>query len=868
MLSRRKQRVEAAELTRLRNSPEEAGLRRTRLGSKVKREPRNVAGVPPYNQPGARCKTVEICTNQTPKRLSKTDQWTSTFSSPSNDELQQEIFWDPQSPTPYRIENEKRKRTGKCAVEISDIVKRIAPREEKPTSSGVALLGMWIGDNAIPCTPAVAKMRTRSKLSAAKHKIKNTDEELMKLAKQFDQNLVDAIQEQDHQDQTQILAGGETFMSKGSSGQIQEVGSLQGTVPEGSNALTLHPVTMSSGIPVAEQCLRNSLKSVDHETEAAFNALFDSSTQKCSGTLSQCLSDSSQKSSQGNSFSTETKKDLVLHTKDEIQHNAAILDIRPRSATVFSTEDQIQLADRKQPARPDTVIPMATNQDDFDDWGTDLLEDDSFLMQITQNPEVIKTPQNNIPISKLSVQTLVSSEDTKLFVQSDGKITLSSKVNNYQFKHSKSFKGTDVSNAPVVKQVHRSDYPKEECSFLQNAKGFKRDNVHSFEPRTPKEAVKMTSQVLMKPEDNNAKESVQLFDIPVKDTQIEMRSQQPDKLHIPIRPNVPISQSDTSNQKSASFQTKHHNPSDDWNDPKFSDEILDMFCGSDSLFEPNEEEDDLLYQVCDDIEKLTQTEEAKKENEKDEDVERGNKVSNADSNKGFLLTKAAEAFESMHTNPSNKSTFSLATKSKLKSSTSNEITAIRNINSTHLKAPVSSKLPSWNRHGISQDFEQVTCGSTTNQLQVKFNRSNSTPDEQFRSASLIHLKDPAKPLSNNVNKALDAPSLKKFSFTKIRTSQLTGVDVDHNSSRSQNVFRTETHLQCGETKTLSAIHGNLPVSQHQPLKRQLSESFLQSAKVLTTEERSQKCSQEEIERKKREALERRKKRTQPLLQHT
>lgn len=851
MLSRRKQRVEAAELSRVRNSPEERGLRRTRAGgSKVKRETGNVAGVPPYKHSG------EICTDKTPKRLSKTNQWASTFSSPSNDEPQQEIFWDPQSPAPYRTENEKRKRPGKCAVEISDIVKRIAPQEEKPTSSEIALLGMWIGENAIPCTPAVAKMRTRSKLSGTKHKVKNTDEELMKLAKQFDQNLVDAIQEQDNPDHTPILAVGETFMRKGSSGQIQEVGPLQGTVPEGSITLTFHPVQTSSGIPAAEQCLRNSQKSVDQETEAAFNALFDSSTQKCSGTLSQCPSDSSQKSSQGNSYSTETKKDLVLHTGDKVVHNAAILDTRPHLATAFSTLDQIQAAERKQPGGLDTVIPMATNQDDFDDWGTDLLEDDSFLMQITQNPEVIKTPQNKMLVSKLSMKTRVSSEDTKLCVPPNGKMTLLSKANNFQLKQSTSVKGTSGSNAPVVKLVHRSDYPKEECSFIKNSKCFKSDSVNSFEPSTHNEPALMTSQMLMKPEVKN-----------LNGTQIDTYIQQPDKLQIPNKPNNPVTESDTSNQTSASFQTKNHIPSDDWNDPKFSDEILDLFCESDSLFEPNEEEDNLLYQVCDDIEKLTQTVETKKENEKIEDTQRGNKVSNSDSNKGFVLAKAEEPYQSMHTSPSNRRTFSLVTTSKLNSSTSNQVTSIRNINSTHLKAPVSLSSSSSNRLGISQDFDQV-CGSKINQLKLKFNRSNSTPAEDFRAVSLVHLKDPTKPLSNNVSKALDAPSFKKFSFTKIKTSQLTGVDVDHNSSRSENVFRPETNLLCGESKTLSAIHGNLPVIQHHPLKRQLSESFLQSAMVLTTEERSQKCSQEEIERKKREALARRKNRTQSLLKHT
>uniref|UniRef100_A0A8B9Q775 Uncharacterized protein n=1 Tax=Apteryx owenii TaxID=8824 RepID=A0A8B9Q775_APTOW len=113
---------------------------------------------------------TESCLHKTPKRSLSRKSRTPTFSSPVNDtDIQQEIFWDPHSPIACRLGNEKKKQiTSRCAVEISEIVNRIAPQDEKAAYSGGSLLETWIGEDAIPCTPGVVKLRARTKLSCTR----------------------------------------------------------------------------------------------------------------------------------------------------------------------------------------------------------------------------------------------------------------------------------------------------------------------------------------------------------------------------------------------------------------------------------------------------------------------------------------------------------------------------------------------------------------------------------------------------------------------------------------------------------------------------------------------------------------------------
>lgn len=135
---------------------------------------------------------------ETPVQIVKMDLLSCTFSSPNDPDGQTDIFWDQNSPMTKQLGKGRKKQISSAySDEISHIVNRIAPQDEKPVTN--SMLGVWIGETAIPCTPGVAKEKSRVKASCTKLKTKNREKELMKLAQQFDKNMeeLDVIQEQD-----------------------------------------------------------------------------------------------------------------------------------------------------------------------------------------------------------------------------------------------------------------------------------------------------------------------------------------------------------------------------------------------------------------------------------------------------------------------------------------------------------------------------------------------------------------------------------------------------------------------------------------------------------------------------------------------
>uniref|UniRef100_A0A8C0XQ47 ETAA1 activator of ATR kinase n=1 Tax=Castor canadensis TaxID=51338 RepID=A0A8C0XQ47_CASCN len=104
---------------------------------------------------------------ETPRQVLKMDLLSCTFSSPNDPDGQNDIFWDQNSPLTKQLGKGRRKQIYSTdSDEISRIVNRIAPQDEKPTTD--SMLGVWIGDTAIPCTPSVAKEKSRVKISCTK----------------------------------------------------------------------------------------------------------------------------------------------------------------------------------------------------------------------------------------------------------------------------------------------------------------------------------------------------------------------------------------------------------------------------------------------------------------------------------------------------------------------------------------------------------------------------------------------------------------------------------------------------------------------------------------------------------------------------
>lgn len=246
--------------------------------------------------------------------------------SPGDVEASQDIFWDPTSPTQGTAGHRNTK-----VVEIADIVNRIAPKDLKPKGTESPLL-QWIGDSAVPCTPEIPKPRVRKKSSR-----QSNVEDLMKLARQFDENM-----QQD----------------KETSEQLNTVNN------------NLSEYVTSSNTKLTETSFPSKVKNLtcpssSDQVEAELHALFDSSTQRISGRLSQGSSTSA--------CSQEIKGQPVTLTVAE-----------PRRLEVKSADKSGSAA---HPAEGSCGF-SASNCDDFDDdWENDDLLNDSFVLAMTQNPD-------------------------------------------------------------------------------------------------------------------------------------------------------------------------------------------------------------------------------------------------------------------------------------------------------------------------------------------------------------------------------------------------------------------------------------------------------------------------------------------------
>ncbi|NXX32691.1 ETAA1 protein, partial [Nicator chloris] len=805
---------------------------------------------------------------KTPKRSLSRKSRIPTFSSPINDtETQQEIFWDSHSPVAHRLGNGKTKQsTSRCAVEISEIVNRIAPQDEKATCNEGSLLGTWIGEDAIPCTPVVVKGRARTKLSYTRDlKIKNPEEELMKLAKEFDKNLVelDAVQEQEKLGHNFIHSTSEPSSNSKDEINMKNQKSLLGEGSEADTAVSLKPVGQSTGIPVAEPCQSSSQKSIDLEAEVALHALFDSSTQKCSGQLSQGLSDTSL----NNSFHKikSTLEEENLPEKAEVTQHGNLEAYQKDTLFAAGSVDQTvpkpdtDTLTKKSPPYLKTQLVASAKisgvvNDDFDDWDTDLLADDSFVMQITQNPELLSTEEPpQIPanpfVHDFSDASRTKQRKTKAL---HGKCDVKTDKIEPVWK---STQNSDLNHIPIsvqseVKNGNESTKPKSDALPLFPS----RSNPHR--------------QPAGKSGNNNHTISCQSSSVSTN-----MKPNDLTKL---------VNQANTGHSNQVEIPKKYPLSFDDWNEPKFSDEILGMFCGSDSLWDANYEDDELLYQVCDDIEKQSQSQDVKQGNEKTKAVQGASINSRSNADNSFPTSKQGPPDLFLAQRPSAKQeALSLNDSCRNSSKTVHGLaTAGHVVNCKNISNPqtVISGPSVECKYTLPKNCHQDASEDTAKTISGKWYRSNSVPAGETGSEL-----SPGNAVNNFSRKALDSshslynagkipgsssgnktslvPS--KFKFRKINNSQ-GGLRVgSENPGNHSGIGITLQGLEGTKNQVNVTLHSKLD-NKKSPFKRHLSESFAQTASVSVVEQKNRKCSQEEIERKKQEALARRKSRTQAL----
>ncbi|NWZ53045.1 ETAA1 protein, partial [Haliaeetus albicilla] len=800
---------------------------------------------------------------KTPKRSLSRKSRIPTFSSPVNDtDIQQEIFWDPHSPVAHRLGNGKTKQsTSRCAVEISEIVNRIAPQDEKAACNEGSLLGTWIGEDAIPCTPGVVKARTRTKLSYLK--IKNPEEELMKLAKEFDKNLVelDAVQEQEKLGHHFIQTVSESLNNSKDRVNMKNLKSLLGEFSETDTALSLKPVGQSTGIPAAEPCQSSSQKSIDLEAEIALHALFDCSTQKCSGQLSQGLSGISLNNSFHENKSTLDEEHLPEQIKD-MQHGNSEAYQKDSLCALGSVNQTFPKPDthvltKKNPSSLKTQLVVSSKlagvvNDDFDDWDTDFLADDSFVMQITQNPELLSTEEAPPVPTNPSVRGFSDASRTKerKTIAFHGKCDVKpDKINSI----GKSAQTSDLNYIPVsmqseVKNGNETIQPKSDPLPLFPS----RCNPHR--------------QWTEKPGNNT-------YSVFCQSSSVSTNTKPNDLTKT-------VNQANTDNLNQVEVPKKCPVSCDDWNEPKFSDEVLDMFCESDSLWDANREDDELLYQVCDDIEKQTQSQDVKQGNERAKTIQGAsiNSRSNADNN--FPASKQGLPDLLLAQKPNAKQdAFSLNNSYRNSSKVTHGLPRTGHIvNCKNVSSPLTviSGTSMECKYTLSKNCHQAASEDTTKTVLGKWYRSNSVPaGEPGSEASLVNavnvfssktLDSPdllyntgKMPNNSSANRISLIPS--KFKFQKTNNSQgALHVGSEKPGSHS-GIGITLQSLEGSKNQVNVTLHSKLD-NKKPPFKRHLSESFALPTSVSVVEQKNRKCSQEEIERKKQAALARRKSRMQ------
>ncbi|NXC28139.1 ETAA1 protein, partial [Campylorhamphus procurvoides] len=789
---------------------------------------------------------------KTPKRSLSRKSRIPIFSSPVNDtDTQQEIFWDSHSPIAHRLGSGRTKQsTSGCTVEISEIVSRIAPQDEKSTCSEGSLLGTWIGEDAIPCTPGVVKVRPRTKLSCSRDlKIRIPEEELMKLAKEFDKNLVELdaldVQEQEKLGQDFIQTASEPLNNSEDEVNMKNQKSLLGIGSETDPTLSLKPVGQSTGIPAAGPRRSSSQKSVDLEAEIALHALFDSSTQKCSGQLSQGLSDISLNNSFNKNKSTLEEKHLPEET-EAMQHGNSEAHRKDPLHAMGSVNQIVPEPDmtKKNPPPLRTQLVASTKlagevSDDFDDWDTEFLADDSFVMQITQNPELISTEEPPPIPADPSVHDFSDASRTKQKNSKTATTALHDKCDVKPDKINsvwKSAQGHDLNCIPVSKQS--------EVKNGSETSQPKSDSLPLFPSRSNPHG-----QWTEKPGNNTHAISCQSSSVSIN-----------------MKPN------DLS--KGVEIPKKCPLSFDEWNEPKFSDEILDMFCGSDNVWDANFEDDELLYQVCDDIEKQTQSQDVKQGNERPKTLQGASINSGSNAGSSFPASKQGlpDRLLEQKTNAKQEA-LSLndccRNSSKVMCGLDTTDHAVKSKNISSPQAVISVPFTE-SKYTLTKNCHQDASEDTTKTVLGKWYRSNSVPVGETGSAvspfSSKTLDSPGlsynigkMPNNSSGNKTSLVPS--KFKFRKINNSQA-GLHVGcENPGNHSGTGITLQSLEGSKNQVNVTLHSKLD-NKKSPFKRHLSESFAQPTSVSVVEQKNRKCSQEEIERKKQEALARRKFRTQ------
>uniref|UniRef100_A0A8C9EH23 ETAA1 activator of ATR kinase n=1 Tax=Pavo cristatus TaxID=9049 RepID=A0A8C9EH23_PAVCR len=744
---------------------------------------------PPLCPPG--CAGKEPCLHKTPKRSLSRKSRIPTFSSPVNDtDIQQEIFWDPHSPIARGLGNINKIQTSGCLS-----------RE-----SNCSVL------DAIPCTPGVVKVRARTKLCCTRDlKIKSPEEELMKLAKEFDKNLVelDAVHEQEKLSHGSIQTTSESLNDYKAELKIKNLKSLLDDVSAAGTALSPKPVGESTGIPTVEPCQSSSQKSIDLEAEIALHALFDCSTQKCSGQLSQGLSGISLNNSSCENKSIWEIDHLPEHIKN-LQNGSSsacqkdTLHALGSEKQTFPQTDTHTLTKKNSSLKTELVVsskPAGVVNDDFDDWDTDFLADDSFVMQITQNPELINIEAPPIPINP-SVQGFSDASRTK--------------------------ERSNSTSVTCLESVHKSN--SFQCSPLKHPSKNAQNVAKSLPLQKPYNKMENSKMASV---DSAWRTGSNTHIIFCESTSVSTSTKPNDLIKV-------TNQVNTGHLNPAELPKKCSLSFDDWNEPKFSDEVLDMFCESDSLWDANCEDDELLYQVCDDVEKQTQNQDVKQGSKRAKTIQGASIQSRSNADSGFAASK--QGLSDHPQRNAQQDGHSLDGSSRNFSRVAHGLTTTGHVaNSKNVPSPltVTSGTSVESKYTHSKNYHQAASEDTRRNASGKWYRSNSVPAKETSSEA-----SPANAINVFGSKSLESQGLlynagkmpnnssgnsmsllpSKFKFRKTNSSQSAPHVGPENPGTHSGIGIALQGLEGSKNQVNVTLHSK-PENTKLPFKRHLSESF-------------------------------------------
>lgn len=803
---------------------------------------------------------------ETPDRVLKMDLLSSSFNSPNDPDGLNDIFWDQNSPMTKQLGKGRKKQIYITdSDEISHIVSRIAPQDEKPTAN--SMLGMWIGETAIPCTPSVAKGKSRAKISCTKLKTQNREEELMKLAKQFDKNMeeLDMIQEQHKKNHDFIQTISETKSLSNYEDNLQ-MELLCDVVPEIDTALVKKKAAQEKTNILEVNDQTSSQKPFDQNAEAALNAIFDGSTQKCSGQLSQDVSLTLL-----NTSSTTFGKKSILKEEKIIADEIVVTEKLANKTSESSSHPimtQSCVASYTTEAEAFNKHTNAFTTSDFEDEWENLLGNEPVVLQNNTVPE-LSPVSKTVHIADQKKSCAINNENDKSRLNStslDAKLKgskilqdVSSKTQNSEF----------ICNGKDKFSLNPSDKPNTLSSTgnkIKFEKSFNKITVQDkFQGCTVasnltkiKEGIhtKFTSNV-------NASEKNSTLNIGYSNVQKNKLS---------------CSQSFKTTANTGHFgtatldsKTSVHNPNqtntsklgsffDDWNDPSFANEIIKACHQLENTWEADDVDDDLLYQACDDIEKLTQQQGIRKDSRTSEGIVESHSSSKHEARNVFTSKQEGQSVQSHHVNLSSISarTSSLTNSPQIKQSVKMGKKEVCGNSPTFLGATTNLTLYSnnstcqtnnlhisWNNTSVPIKVSSSKKSVLTRSLSVG---SNLLSTEMLTSKNLNTQHISCQPTKDEAPGELNRTvRSSKYTFTKVKSAQ--DLCQFNQNCGTRNISDTKI---MEKNRTVSPLRGD-PMKQPSLVK--LSESSKQPSKE--EEEKNRKYSPEEIQRKRQEALVRR-----------